>query len=109
MKSSQRTQAVLSLPLSTLLKYVPYVFQLSFEVCVASVRCFLPLNHCFTERLYHREHPRHIKEVDDVANVGEGGFGYWISKKWYKGKCFCRATDRQSWLIGFLRLAIAQT
>lgn len=47
---------------------------------------FYPLNHCFTEMLYHKEHPRHVKEVDDIGNVGEGEFGYWISKKWYKGQ-----------------------
>lgn len=62
---------------------------------------FYPLDYCFTEILYHKEHPRHVKEVDDIANVGEGEFGYWISKKWYKGKCFRHVTDRRSWLIGF--------
>ena len=38
-----------------------------------------------TEKLYQLEHPRLVTLFDDVCQVDEGDFAYWISKNWLKG------------------------
>jgi hypothetical protein len=44
----------------------------------------------FAEKLYEVEHPHYVKQVEAVSCVLEGEMGYWISKKWYKGKTFVK-------------------
>ncbi|TFK42426.1 hypothetical protein BDQ12DRAFT_644097 [Crucibulum laeve] len=38
----------------------------------------------FRERLYEIEHPRLVKQFDEVSYVDEASHGYWISKKWVR-------------------------
>ncbi len=37
------------------------------------------------ERLYNMEHPKLVKEFDEISEVEDSALGYWISKKWLKG------------------------
>lgn len=36
------------------------------------------------EKLYQIEHPRLVKQYDDIIDV-DSDHGYWISKAWLKG------------------------
>ncbi|KAG7447960.1 cysteine proteinase [Guyanagaster necrorhizus] len=38
----------------------------------------------FTERIYQIEHPRVVRDFEQVSEVGTNSFGYWISKPWLK-------------------------
>ena len=38
------------------------------------------------EKLYEIEHPRYAKEFDDISLVPEDELGYWISKRWCRGR-----------------------
>ena len=42
---------------------------------------------CFptSEKLYEIEHPRYVKQFDDISLVPEDELGYWISKRWCRG------------------------
>ena len=40
------------------------------------------------EKLYEIEHPRYAKQFDDISVVPEDELGYWISKRWCRGR-FC--------------------
>jgi hypothetical protein len=40
------------------------------------------------EKLYEIEHPRYAKQFDEIALVPEDELGYWISKRWCRGR-FC--------------------
>ncbi|KAK0459838.1 uncharacterized protein EV420DRAFT_1629202 [Desarmillaria tabescens] len=37
-----------------------------------------------TERIYQIEHPRIVRDFEQVSEVGANSFGYWISKPWLK-------------------------
>ena len=38
------------------------------------------------EKLYEIEHPRYAKQFDDISLVPEDELGYWISKRWCRGR-----------------------
>lgn len=50
-----------------------------------SFRCFSTFTDS-TEKLYEIEHPRYTKQFDDISLVSEDELGYWISKRWCRGR-----------------------
>jgi len=55
-----------------------YIFFASGSLLLNAVLC--------AEKLYEIEHPRLTKHFEEISNVPDDGFGYWISKKWCKGR-----------------------
>jgi hypothetical protein len=45
--------------------------------------------YCLKGRLYNLEHPKLVKEFDEVSELKGDARGYWISKKWLKGQRYC--------------------
>ena len=45
------------------------------------------------EKLYEIEHPRYAKQFDDISLVPEDELGYWISKRWCRGRFYITAVS----------------
>lgn len=62
-----------------------YFWNSKVSVTIYSLEGCLPDSISLVERLYNIEHPKLVKEFDEIPE-DEEGVGYWISKKWLKGK-----------------------
>ncbi|KAH9483698.1 Ubiquitin carboxyl-terminal hydrolase 48 [Psilocybe cubensis] len=46
--------------------------------------CSTCVESIFKEKLYELDHPKQVKQFDEISSVADDELGYWISKKWVK-------------------------
>ena len=81
-----REQNARSTPLLDLLTYAMIAYQIYSKVRRRSFSFRRFSTFPDPEKLYEIEHPRYAKQFDDTSLVPEDELGYWISKRWCRGR-----------------------